>query len=291
MKKLLLLLTTIFVVFALAACGGGNAKEDATQGNQEGTTKQTETAEPAKLVVGAVNVPHAEILEFAQPLLAEKGVEIEIVPFQDYILPNKALNEKDLDANYFQHIPYLEAQKKEFGYDFVSVGGVHIEPIGVYSKKYKSLEELPEGAQIIMSNSVADHGRILSMLEEKGLIKLKEGVEKTVATVDDIVENPKKFEFMTDVEPGLLPQVFNNGEGDAVLINANYALDAGLDPAKDPIAVESGENNPYANVVVVRTGDENRPEIKTLVEVLQSKEVADFINETYKGAVIPVGAE
>lgn len=285
MKKLLLLLTSLFVIFALAACGGGNQKEEST--GDQGAATNEKTAEPVKLVVGASNVPHAEILEHAKPILAEKGIDLKIETFQDYILPNKALNEKELDANYFQHIPYLEAQKKEFGYDFVNAGGIHIEPIGVYSQKYKSLEELPEGAKIIMSNSVADHGRMLSLLEEKGLIKLKEGVDKTTATVDDIVENPKKLEFVADVEAGLLPQVFKNGEGDAVLINANYALDAGLDPAKDPIAVESPENNPYVNVVAVRAGDENRPEIKTLVEVLQSKEIQDFIKETYKGAVIP----
>lgn len=289
MKKLVLLLTSLFVIFALAACGGGNTKEE-SQDNQEGTTNE-QSSEPVKLVVGASNVPHAEILEQAQPILAEKGIELEIVPFQDYILPNKALNDKELDANYFQHVPYLEAQKAEFGYDFVNAGGIHIEPIGVYSKKYKSLEELPEGAQIIMSNSVADHGRMLSMLEEKGLIKLTEGVDKTTATIDDIAENPKNLEFVADVEAGLLPQVYNNGEGDAVLINANYALDAGLDPAKDPIAVESPENNPYVNLVAVRSGDENRPEIKTLVEVLQSKEIATFINDTYKGAVIPAAAQ
>lgn len=289
MKKLLLLFTTLFVVFALAACGGGNAKKD--EATQEGTAEKTEKTEPVKLVVGASNVPHAEILEQAQPILAEKGIELEIVPFQDYILPNKALNDKEIDANYFQHVPYLEAQKAEFGYDFVNAGGIHIEPIGLYSQKYKSLEELPEGAKIIMSNSVADHGRILSMLEEKGLIKLKEGIEKTTATVDDIVENPKKIDFVADVEAGLLPQVYKNGEGDAVLINANYALDAGLDPAKDPIAVESPENNPYVNLIAVRAGDENREEIKTLVEVLQSKEIADFINEAYKGAVIPASAK
>ncbi|KEF40171.1 ABC-type metal ion transport system, periplasmic component/surface antigen [Schinkia azotoformans MEV2011] len=288
MKKLLLLVTTLFVVFALAACGGGNAKkEEATQGNQEGTAEQTEKTEPVKLVVGASNVPHAEILEEAESILAEKGIELKIVPFQDYILPNKVLNDKEIDANYFQHIPYLEAQKKEFGYDFVNAGGIHIEPIGIYSKNYKSLEELPEGAKIIMSNSIPDHGRILSMLEEKGLIKLKEGIEKTTATLDDIIENPKKLKFVADVEPGLLPQVYNNGEGDAALINANYALDAGLDPAKDPIAVESPENNPYVNVIAVRSGDESREEIKTLVEVLQSQEIADFINEKYQGAVIP----
>ncbi|WP_102344988.1 MetQ/NlpA family ABC transporter substrate-binding protein [Bacillus sp. Marseille-P3661] len=288
MKKLLLLLSTLFVIFALAACGGGNDAEAPAEETQENAgADQEETTEAKKLVVGASNVPHAEILEQALPLLEEKGIELEIVPFQDYILPNQALNDGELDANYFQHVPYLEAQKAEFGYDFANAGGIHIEPIGVYSKKYKSLEELPDGAKIIMSNSVADHGRILSMLEEKGLITLAADVDKTTATVDDIAENPKNLEFVADVEAGLLPQVYNNDEGDAVLINANYALDAGLDPANDPIAVESPENNPYVNLIAVRSGDENREEIKALVEVLQSEEIANFITETYKGAVIP----
>ncbi|MBB3869212.1 MetQ/NlpA family ABC transporter substrate-binding protein [Geobacillus sp. NFOSA3] len=276
MKKWISALFAIVLVLALAACGGNN---NADGGKKEGKL--------TKLVVGASNVPHAEILEKAQPILKEKGIDLKIVKFQDYVLPNKALADKEIDANYFQHIPYLEAQKKEHGYDFVNAGGIHIEPIGLYSKKYKSLEELPDGATIIMSNSVADHGRILSMLQEKGLIKLKEGIDKTKATVKDIVENPKHLKFEADVEAGLLPQIYKNGEGDAVLINANYALDAGLDPAKDPIAVESPKDNPYVNIIAVRKGDENRKEIKTLVEVLQSKEIQDFIKEKYKGAVIP----
>jgi D-methionine transport system substrate-binding protein len=276
MKKWISALFAIVLVLALAACGGNN---NAADDKKEGKL--------TKLVVGASNVPHAEILEKAQPILKEKGIDLKIVKFQDYVLPNKALADKEIDANYFQHIPYLEAQKKEHGYDFVNAGGIHIEPIGVYSKKYKSLEELPDGATIIMSNSVADHGRILSMLQEKGLIKLKEGIDKTKATIKDIVENPKHLKFKADVEAGLLPQIYKNGEGDAVLINANYALDAGLDPAKDPIAVESPKDNPYVNIIAVRKGDENRKEIKTLVEVLQSKEIQDFIKKEYKGAVIP----
>lgn len=275
MKKVLGLLLSLTIIFALAACGNGGDKKE---GNGKDKT----------LVIGASNEPHAVILEEAAPLLEKKGIKLDIKKFQDYILPNKALDDKELDANYFQHIPYLEAQKKENGYDFVNAGGIHIEPIGVYSKKYKSLDELPEGAKIIISNSVADHGRILSMLEEKGLIKLKEGVEKTSATIDDIAENPKKLEFEADVEAGLLPKIYENNEGDAVLINANYALDADLDPAKDPIAVESGKDNPYVNVVAVRSGDENKEEIKALVEVLHSKEIQDFINKTYKGSVLPV---
>lgn len=235
MKKWLGALLAAVLVFALAACGG-NKDENAAGGDKGG--------ELVKLKVGASNVPHAEILEQAKPLLKEKGIDLEIITFQDYILPNKALADKDIDANYFQHIPYLEAQMEEHGYNFVNVGGIHIEPIGLYSQKYKSVEELPNGATIIMSNSVADHGRILSMLQEKGLIKLKEGVDKTRATVNDIVENPKKLKFKADVDAGLLPQVYQNGEGDAVLINANYALDAGLDPAKRPNRRRIAERQP-----------------------------------------------
>lgn len=212
---------------------------------------------------------------------------MEIEEFTDYVLPNKALAEKDIDANYFQHIPYLEAQKQEHGYDFVNAGGIHIEPIGVYSKKYKSLEELPNGATIIMSNSVADHGRMLSMLEEKGLIKLKDGVDKTKATVDDIAENKKNLKFKTDIEAPMLTKAYENNEGDAVLINGNFALDAGLDPSKDAIALESPKDNPYVNVIAVRSEDKDSEKIKALVEVLQSDEIKEFIQTNYQGSVIP----
>lgn len=225
MKKLLALIAALGLVFSLAACG---SSED---GAKEGSDSK-------KLVVGASNVPHAEILEEAKPLLKDKGIELEIVTFQDYVLPNKALDDKEIDANYFQHIPYFDLQVKENDYDFVNAGGIHIEPIGVYSKKHKSLEDLPKGATIIMSNSVSDHGRMLMLLEAKGLIKLKDGIDKTSATINDVAENPKELKFEADVDPGMLPQVYNNDEGDAVLINTNYAIDAGLNPQKDAIALE-----------------------------------------------------
>jgi D-methionine transport system substrate-binding protein len=282
MKKWLSVLLSLAIALVLAACG---TSDKASTGEEGG--KESKEEGKKELVVGASNVPHAEILEEAKPLLAEKGIDLKIETFQDYVLPNKALDDKELDANYFQHIPYLEAQKKEHGYDFVNAGGIHIEPIGIYSKKYKSLDELPEGAHIIMSNSVADHGRILTMLENEGLIKLKEGVNKTEATLEDIVDNPKKLKFDTEYEPSLLPQIFNNGEGDAVLINSNYAIDAGLNPIEDSIAIEDKES-PYVNVIAVRKGDENKEEIKALVEVLHSKEIQDFILEKYDGAVVPV---
>jgi len=279
MKKFLSLFLALSVALVLAACG--TTKEESNNGGEEAESETTE------LVVGASNVPHAEILEEAKPLLAEKGIELTIETFQDYILPNKALESGDLDANYFQHIPYLESQMAEHGYDFANAGGIHIEPMGVYSKKYKNLDELPEGAHIIMSSSVADHGRILTMLEKEGLITLKEGVNKVDATVDDIAENPKELHFDTDYEASLLPQIFNNGEGDAVLINSNYAIDAGLNPIEDSITIEDKES-PYVNVIAVRKGDENSKAIKALVEVLHSKEIQDFILEKYEGAVVPV---
>lgn len=250
------------------------------------------SAAASKLVVGASNVPHAEILEQAKPILAKEGIELDIRRFQDYILPNTALAGRDIDANYFQHVPYLESVLKDNAqdksYDLVNAGAIHIEPIGIYSKKHKSLQELPENGRIILGNAVAEEGRILSIFEREGVIKLKPGVNKVAARISDIVDNPKKLQFLPSVERPLLPQVYNNNEGDAVVINANYAIDAGLNPIKDPIAVESGEDNPYANIITVRRGDENKPEIVALVKVLHSKEIQDFIREKYQGAVIPV---
>lgn len=249
-------------------------------------------AQNIKLVVGASNVPHAEILEQAKPILAKEGVDLDIKRFQDYILPNTALASRDIEANYFQHIPYLNSVLKDHAddktYDFVSAGAIHIEPIGIYSKKYKSLKDLPDNGKIIMRDAVAEEGRILSIFEKAGVITLKPGVSKVDARISDVVENPKHLKFQANVEGALLPQIYNNNEGDAVVINANYAIDAGLNPTKDPIAVESGEDNPYANIITVHKDDVNKPEIKALVNVLHSKEIQDFIREKYQGAVIPV---
>lgn len=278
MKKWFGALLAIILVFALTACGSSSST-DKSKGSK-GVTK---------LVVGASPVPHAEILEQAKPILKKKGIDLQIVKFQDFIVPNKVLASKELDANYFQTIPYLESQIEENGYKFVNAGGIHIEPIGVYSKKYKSLNDLPDGAHLIMSNSVSDHPRLLLMLEKLGLIKLKQGVDSQKVDIKDIAENPKHLKFDANYEASLLPKIFKNGDGDAVLINSNYAIDNGLDPMKDTIAREpSDPNSPYVNVVTVRLGDENNAAIKTLVKVLQSKEIQDFINNKYKGAVLPV---
>ncbi|OMP67826.1 MetQ/NlpA family ABC transporter substrate-binding protein [Domibacillus epiphyticus] len=281
MKKWLLGLMTVAFMLVLAACGGG--EETADNENKDSGTAE----EDKKIVVAANPVPHTAILEKAQPILEEKGYELEIETLQDYIIPNRVLEEGEVDANYFQHVPYLEAQKAEHGYDFVSAGGIHVEPIGIYSKKYKDLKELPEGAKIILSSSVADHGRMLALFEEAGLITLKEGVAKEAATLDDIAENKKNLEFDYDYEAALLPQVYNNDEGDAVMINSNYAVDAGLNPLEDAIALE-GKDSPYANIIAVRSGDEDKEKIKALVEVLHSKEIQDFILEEWGGAFVPV---
>ncbi|WP_025116637.1 MetQ/NlpA family ABC transporter substrate-binding protein [Lysinibacillus fusiformis] len=282
MKKLLTGLFLSILVLALAACGT-DKKEDSNSASGD----KTDSKENVTLKVGASNTPHAVILDKAKPILAEKGIDLEVETYTDYVLPNQDLESKDLDANYFQHIPYLELQIKDNGYDFVNAGGVHIEPIGIYSKKYKSLEELPEGATILLSNSVSDHGRMLSLLEAKGLIKLKDGIDKTAAEIKDIDENPKNFKFDANTAPEMLVQMYENNEGDAVLINSNFAIDNGLNPIEDAISLEDKES-PYVNIIAVRAGDESRPEIKTLLEVLTSKEIQDFILEEWKGAVVPV---
>lgn len=280
MKKLLSAILLAALVLTLVACG---TKDEGKKENASGGDDAKET----KLVVGASNVPHAIILEKVQPLLKEQGIDLVIEQYTDYVLPNTDLDSGELDANYFQHIPHLNSQMADHGYEFEVAGEIHIEPIGVYSQKYKSLDELPEGATILISNSVADHGRVLGMLESQGLITLTEGIEKSTAEVKDIVDNPKNINFDANYEAALLPQLYNNDEGDAVLINSNYAIDAGLNPLEDSIAIEESDS-PYVNVIAVRKGDEDNAEIKALIEVLKSKEIQDFILEEWEGSIVPV---
>ncbi|MDQ0198883.1 MetQ/NlpA family ABC transporter substrate-binding protein [Neobacillus ginsengisoli] len=278
MKRWLSLVLALSLALVLAACGSASSTDKSQGSNKEVT-----------LTVGASNVPHAEILKQAQPILKEKGINLKIVTFQDYILPNKALATNQIDANYFQTIPYFNLQMKENGYKFSNAGGIHIEPIGVYSKKYKSLKDLPNGAHIIISNSVSDHPRLLLMLQKLGLIELKPGIDPQQYDIKDIVSNPKNLKLDANYEAALLPKIYKNGEGDAVLINSNYAIDNGLDPMKDSIAHEpSDPKSPYVNIIAVRKGDENKPAIKTLVQVLHSKQIQDWIKQKYHGAVLPV---
>ncbi|WP_146553459.1 MetQ/NlpA family ABC transporter substrate-binding protein [Rummeliibacillus sp. SL167] len=278
MKKLIAGILTASLALSLAACGSND---------KSASDDSKKDAKETKLVVGASNTPHAVILKKAQPILKKEGVDLQIEKYQDYVLPNKDLDSGDLDANYFQHIPYLEQQIKDNGYDFVNAGGIHIEPIGIYSKKYKTLDDLPKGATILISNSVADQGRILTLLEAKGLITLKDGVDKASAEIKDIAKNPKNIKIDTKTAPEMLVQMYENKEGDAVVINSNFAIDAGLVPTKDAIALED-KDSPYVNVIAVKKENKDNEAVKKLVDVLHSKEIQDFINEEWKGSVVPV---
>lgn len=284
-KKLLGTLGTASLVLALAACGSSDDGGGETTGGDNGATEEAETS---VLKISASNTPHAEILEEAEAQLAEEGIELDVTIAQDYQIPNIALDEEEIDANFFQHQPYLDSQINDFGYDFAVAGSIHIEPFALYSQDFNSIDEIPDGGTIIFSNVVAEEGRALNLLAEGGLITLKEGVGYD-ATIADIEENPKNLNFENNVEPALLPQAYENGEGDAVIINANYALEIDLNPTNDGLVTESGDaDNPFANLVVTRAGDEDREDIQKLVEVLHSEEITNFINENYEGAVIPV---
>lgn len=266
MKKFLKAVTLSAAVLALAACG--NEDDD------------------NKLVVGAAAGLHDIILEKAAPILEEEGITLEIKSYTEYVMPNQDLESGDLDANYFQHVPYLEQQIAEHGYDFVSAGGIHVEPMGIYSAKHDSIEDIPDGGTIIISNSVAEHGRVLALLEAQGLLKLKEGIDKSEATIDDIVENPKNLKIDAESNPEILVQYLNNDEGDAIVINSNFVIDAGLNPSEDSIAIEGSESN-YVNIIAVRSEDKDNKAIQKLVEVLQSEEIQDFILEEWDGNVVP----
>ncbi|MGJ8730788.1 MetQ/NlpA family ABC transporter substrate-binding protein [Listeria aquatica] len=273
MKKVLSALFVFSLVLVLAACGGNADKKGS------GDSKE--------LVVGASNTPHAEILEQAKPILKKDGINLKIVTYQDYVLPNKALEEGEIDANYFQHKPYLELEEKEKGYKFADVGAIHIEPMGIYSKKVKSLKDLKDGAQILLSNSKSDWPRVIGIFVDEGLLTLKDGVKPEDATFDDIKDNPKHLKFKYDLDPAYLMTAYNHEEGDAVAINSNFVVDQNLNPTKDSIAIES-KDSPYANIVVTKESNKNNKNIKKLVEVLHSKEIQNWITDKWKGAVVPV---
>ena len=234
------------------------------------------------LKVGATSVPHAEILNFIIPDLAAQGIKLEVIEFSDYVTPNIALAEKQLDANFFQHLPYLETFAAERKLSLESVVAVHVEPLGLYSKKYKKVSYFPNGAIIAIPNYPTNEGRALIFLQSKGLIKLKPNAGLQ-ATVRDISENPKRFVFK-EIEAPQLPRTLDDVAGS--VINGNYALQSGFNPIKDSLLLEGGES-PYANILVVRKGDSNDPRIQALAKALTSQKVKDFILNTYKGGVIP----
>ncbi|WP_438870383.1 MetQ/NlpA family ABC transporter substrate-binding protein [Pseudomonas sp. L1(2025)] len=235
-----------------------------------------------KLVVAATPIPHAEILELVKPALAKEGVDLEIKVFTDYVQPNTQVAEKRLDANYFQTLPYLENFNKGKGTNLVTVIGVHVEPIGGYSKKIKNISELKDGATVAIPNEGSNAGRALLLLQKNGLITLKDPTN-ALATPKDIASNPKNLKFK-ELESALLPRVLDQVDLD--VINTNYALEAGLNPAKDALIIEDAKS-PYVNFLVARPDNKDSGAIQKLAKALTSPEVKAFIEKKYNGAVVP----
>ncbi len=299
MKKRVVL-AVLAAVSLLSACTAGTtqtsqattaAAETTTAAAASESTTAAETtaaaAETVTLKVGASPAPHAEILEEAKKLLEAEGVNLEITVFNDYVLPNKAVDSGEIDANYFQHLPYLEQFNAENGTDIVPAGAIHYEPFGIYKGKSDSLENLADGASVAVPNDVTNEARALLLLADEGLITLKEGVGLT-ATKNDIVDNPKNLDIK-EIEAAQIPRSIS--DVDVAVINGNYAIEAGF-KVKEALATESADSVAavtYANVIAVKNGRENEEAIKKLVEVLQSDEIKAFIEAKYEGAVVPSG--
>ena len=269
MNKLALVAAAALLTLAVvvSGCGGNGGRE---------------VSNATTLTVGATPVPHGEILEQVKPMLKAEGIDLKVVEFTDYVKPNRALNDKELDANFFQHEPYLDKFNAEHGTDLVSVAKVHLEPMGIYSHKIKNLNELADGAKVAIPNDPTNGGRALLILQKAGLITLKTG-DSITATVQDITENKKNLQFV-ELEAAQIPRSVD--DVDIALINTNFAMEGGFNPLKDALYIES-KDSPYANILVVRKGDENRPEIQKLVKALQSPEIKKFIEDKYQGAIVP----
>ena len=279
MKKLLALAMALTLCLGLAACGG-----DTTDASTDDTAQ---TGETVTLKVGATPAPHQEILEQVVDNLAEQGITLEIVPYTDYNTPNTAVEEGENDANYFQHITYMENFNAEQGTHLVSAGAIHYEPMGIYAGKSTSLDEIPDGAVIAVPNDATNEGRALLLLQDLGLLTLNEdaGLE---ATPNDIADNPHNLQFQ-EMDAAMLPQTIE--EVDFYTINSNYAPDAGLNPTTDALATEDAQSDAaqaYANIIAVKEGNENNEAIKALVAALQSDEIREFIETTYNGSVVPM---
>jgi D-methionine transport system substrate-binding protein len=277
-RKLFSVALAAALCLSLTACGSKKT-DDSTSGAASSGTDATETV---TLTVAATPVPHAEILEQCVPILAEQGIDLVIHEYNDYVIPNTAVEEGEEDANFFQHVPYMENFNAERGTHLVSVAGVHVEPMGIYAGKTASLEELADGATVAIPNDATNEGRALLLLEAQGLITLDEsaGLE---ATPNDIVDNPKNLSFV-ELEAAMLPKTVS--EVDLAVINSNYALDAGFNPVEDSLAIE-GSDSVYVNILAVKEGNENNEAIQALVAALHSDTIRDYINETYGGAVVP----
>ncbi|MEI3304594.1 MAG: MetQ/NlpA family ABC transporter substrate-binding protein [Dysosmobacter sp.] len=280
-KKFLSLILALALSASLTACGSSDTTETTDD------TDSGDTAETVTLKVAASPTPHAEILEQVKPILAEQGIDLVITEYGDYIVPNTAVDEGDEDANYFQHTPYLEQFNAENGTDLVSAGKIHYEPMGIYAGKTASLEELPDGATIAVPNDATNEARALQLLAAQGLIEIDPEAGLN-ATPNDITSNPKNLEF-TELDAAMIPNTIE--EFDLNVINSNYALQAGLNPAEDALASEDAASDAaqtYANIIAVKAGHENDPAIVALVDALHSEEIQEFINTTYAGSVLPI---
>lgn len=271
MKKFLLL---VFGLYFLSGCGGDVE-------TQSGSAKAHNY-----IVVGATPVPAAEILEFAKPLLQKEGITMKVQVFTDYVTPDIALNDKSNDANLYQHKPYLEAQNEQRGFNLVSIAPIYVVPLALYSKNYKSIEEIPEGADIALPGDSSNLARALILLHNNGMIKLKDPTNLSSTIEYDILENPKKFRFKP-VEASSLPTIYQSI--DAAVINANYALQAKMS-VKDSLFHED-DTSVYINVLAAREDNKDNPSILKLKEILLSKEVKDFILEKYQGEIIPASVD
>ena len=288
-KKAIASILTFTLVSSFAACdtkATGSDSATVSSAAQNADISVVETQENVVLRVGANVTPHSEILEVAKPILAEQGITLEIVVLEDSITPNTGVIEGSLDANYFQHVPYLEQFNKENGSDLVSVGAVHYEPFGIYAGKTKDLKDLPDGAIVAVPNNVTNEARALLLLDQEGIIKLKDDAGIN-ATVEDIVENPKNIQFKELAPEQLvaaLPDV------DVAVINGNYAIEGGLHVSQ-ALAVEANDGlaaQTYGNIIATSADKANDPAIAKLVEVLQGPEVSAYIKATYDGAVVPL---
>lgn len=289
MKKRILtsILAGVLAIGTLAGCG---SKDSADNGSTNATgTEQSADAgqtEDKTITIAASATPHAEILEQAKPILAEQGWTLEITIFDDYVIPNEVVESGEMDANYFQHIPYLNSFNEEKGTHLVNAGGIHYEPFGIYPGTKASLDDVAEGDVIAIPNDTTNEARALLLLQDNGLLTLKEdaGLE---ATVNDIVENPYNLEFQ-ELAAEQVARV--KDEVAFIVLNGNYALQAGFSVAEDAIAYEQSDSEAaqtYVNVIAVKEGNENSEGIQALIEVLKSDEIKQYINETYNGSVIP----
>jgi len=277
-KKLAASLTALVGVLAvgLTACSSSKSSgSSAAAGSADGVDSITVAATP---------VPHAQILDYVRDNLAAKaGLKLTVKEFTDYVQPDLATQDGEVGANFFQHQPYLDDFNKSKGTDLVSVAGVHLEPLGLYSHKAKSVDEIKDGATIAVPNDATNEGRALKLLADHNLITLKDGVG-TNATEKDVAGNPKHLKFKP-LEAAQLPRTLD--DVDAAVINGNYALEAKLTPSKDALVLEKTENNPYVNILVVKKGHENDPAVKKLATLLTSDDVKKYIETTFNGAVIP----